>query len=102
VEPRYISVSDALARIPVKVGQRRFRETARALGLNRLDGRQMMVRPADIDTIIEAMTCSDSSRGRTPRSGKSMGPLVTDASAKALALLTELKPKKRARTSKQG
>lgn len=95
-----ILVRDAIKDIPAKVSERRFRETARGIGLNVLDGRQMMVRRTDVPDILKAMTpCSKSSSGAVRRTGKSSAPLQVNASAKALALLTSPPLKLKQRTS---
>lgn len=91
---RLLTVREVMERLPVAVAERRFRETARALGLNRLDGRQMMVRPEDVDTILQAMTpCSKSSVDVDPLSGRLSEPSKVNASGKALARLIELQRK---------
>ena len=51
----YVTVQQALALLPVRVSERRFRTIARRLGCHRLAGRQMMVRAEDIEEILEAM-----------------------------------------------
>lgn len=70
-----LPIKDAIDLLPTTVSERRFRETARAEGLNVLDGRQMMVRRNDITKVLEAMTCSKSKDVRAPRSGRSSAPL---------------------------
>ena len=98
---KLLTVDEVLEGLPVKVAERRFREAARSLRLNILDGRQMMVKESNVEKILQAMTpCCESQSGPVPRSGRSSARLVLNASDRAVALLTKLPPKPKHRTSK--
>jgi hypothetical protein len=86
----FLTVKDALARIPVQINEQRFRTTARRLKLNKLDGRQMMVDEDDIPKIVEGMTWRFGSSGGNKRRasrgrGSSVGMAESDIE-KALKL----------------
>ena len=51
-EDGWITVRQALATLPVRVSERRFRQAVRRQGMNYLDGRLMMVRTEDLDAIL--------------------------------------------------
>lgn len=96
---RYMLVKDALAQLPVKVSERRFRTAALKTGKHRLSGRQMMVTPEDVDAILEEMTRSTSIGAKKVHLGRSAGRssphLQVNASAKALALLTRMQRRRK-------
>ena len=70
--------------------------------MNVLDGRQMMIRPTDIEAILRELTpCSESSAEKAARTGKSSAPLAMNASAEALARLTAKPQRPRPRISKR-
>lgn len=50
-----IAVKQAVASLPVPVSPRSFRLAAKRSGKNYLSGRQMMIDPADITTILKEL-----------------------------------------------